>query len=58
MESKAKLHIMKSKNKDKIYLSVCKTLGFGKGYKRIVGLGYLEELEKLNPNALDILKQN
>ncbi|EFF41640.1 IS1634 family transposase [Mycoplasmopsis alligatoris] len=48
--------IIKAKRKDKVYVSACISKGFGKGVFRTIGLGSLEELTKLNKEAIATLK--
>ncbi|MEE3928631.1 IS1634 family transposase [Mycoplasmopsis ciconiae] len=44
-------------NKRKKYLSIVCSQGYGKGVKRIIGLGYLDDFQKINPDSHMILKE-
>ncbi|QBF34676.1 IS1634 family transposase [Mycoplasmopsis phocirhinis] len=48
--------ITQSKRKDKTYVSVAIPAGFGKGYKKSIGIGNLETLKTLNLDPINALK--
>ncbi len=44
-------------SKDKLYKYVGWTQGYGKAPKRWFSLGNIQNLEKINPNAIQIIKE-
>ncbi|QDY86704.1 hypothetical protein FRW55_03310 [Mycoplasma anserisalpingitidis] len=53
---KDKWIVVKSKRKDEYYISLAISGGYGKGYKKSIGIGSLSELQKFNSDPINALK--
>lgn len=53
---KDKWLVTKSKKKDTYYISIGISAGYGKGYKKLIGVGSLDELMKYHPDPINALK--